>query len=224
MRWNRTWRRVLSRPRPSGRRGGEGLFLSALLGVGLALLFIWAVNRQLRPIMTSMASTKVTNAVTRELENAVGDYITGQDLNYSDMVTLEKDNNGAVTALTCNMARLNTMRNTILKQVVDAIDTLDTEELSIPIGNITGISMFSGVGFRLPVQVISVGNAKAAFDQVFSAVGINQTRYQLMLNVTVTASILIPGGAITEEVTTQVCAAETIIIGGVPETYLTLGQ
>ncbi len=45
-----------------------------------------------------------------------------------------------------------------------------------------------------------------------------------MLNVTVTVSILIPGGTITKEVTTQVCAAETIIVGGVPETYLTLGQ
>jgi sporulation protein YunB len=215
---------VFTRPRPSARRGGEGFFLSAFLGIGLALLLIWLINRQLRPIMTSMATTKVTNAVTRELENAVSDYITSQDLNYNDMVILEKDNDGAVTALTCNMSRLNVMRNTILMQVVDSIDTLDTEELSIPIGNITGISMLSGAGFRLPVQVISVGNAKAAFDQAFSAVGINQTRYQLMLNVTVTVSILIPGGTITKEVTTQVCAAETIIVGGVPETYLTLGQ
>ncbi len=150
MRWGRTWRRVFTRPRPSARRGGEGFFLSAFLGIGLALLLIWLINRQLRPIMTSMATTKVTNAVTRELENAVSDYITSQDLNYNDMVILEKDNDGAVTALTCNMSRLNVMRNTILMQVVDSIDTLDTEELSIPIGNITGISMLSGAGFRLP--------------------------------------------------------------------------
>lgn len=223
MQWRRFWRRFSSSPRRN-RRGGDGLIFSAILGIGLAVFLIWTINRQLMPIVSSMATTKVSNAVTQELEKAVNDYISSQDLSYNDMISLEKDDTGAVTALTSNMVRLNSMRNTILNEVVSSIDKLDSAEISIPIGNITGISFLSGRGMTLPVQVISVGTARAAFDQVFTAVGINQTRHQIMLNVTVSVSILIPGDTITTNVSTQVCAAETVIVGGVPQTYLQVGQ
>lgn len=223
MQWRRFWRRFSSSPRRN-RRGGDGLIFSAILGIGLAVFLIWTINRQLMPIVSSMATTKVSNAVTQELEKAVNDYISSQDLSYNDIISLEKDDTGAVTALTSNMVRLNSMRNTILNEVVSSIDKLDSAEISIPIGNITGISFLSGRGMTLPVQVISVGTARAAFDQVFTAVGINQTRHQIMLNVTVSVSILIPGDTITTNVSTQVCAAETVIVGGVPQTYLQVGQ
>lgn len=224
MHWRQVWRRFTSPPRRNRRSGGDGLIISAMIGIGLAVFLIWTINRQLMPIVSSMATTKVSNAVTQELEQAVNDYISSQDLSYNDIISLEKDDTGAVTALTSNMVRLNSMRNTILNQVVSSIDKLDSAKISIPIGNITGISFLSGRGITLPVQVISVGTAKATFDQVFTAVGINQTRHQIMLNVTVSVSILIPGDTITTNVSTQVCAAETVIVGGVPQTYLQVGQ
>ncbi len=224
MRWHRIWPRLSFRTRRTRHGGGGELLISALLGIGLAMLFVWMVNRQIMPVFSSMATTKVTNTVTRLLEQTVNSYLTEQNISYQDIITLEKDENGAITALTTNMTRLNTMRNEILIRVSEAMDTLDEEELSIPVGNLTGITLLSGLGFDLPVQVVLVGTAGADFNQTFTAAGINQTHHQIMLDVSVTVNILLPGETETANVTTQVCAAETVIVGGVPDTYLQLAQ
>ncbi len=224
MRRRQTWRRFLFYTRRTRPDRGEGLLISAILGIGLALLLIWSINQQVMPIFSSMAATKVKNTVTRQLEQTINDFIIGQDISYQDIITLEKDETGAIIALSSNMTRLNTLRNGILIRVSDTLETMDTKELSIPVGTLTGISFLSGRGFGLPVRVISVGTVQAEFQHSFSAAGINQTHHQIMLDVTVTVNILLPGKTITTEVTTQVCAAETIIVGGVPETYLHLEQ
>ena len=201
---------------------GEGLVLSSVLGIGLALMLICSVNQRVMPIYASMATSKVTNAVTRILEQTINDYMIGQDISYYDMVNLDRDENGAVTALTSNMIRLNTMRNGLLVEISRAVDIMDAKELSIPIGNLTGISFLSGRGFCLPVQILSVGSAHAAFYHSFTAAGINQTHHQILLDVTVTVKILLPGQTIATEVKSQVCAAETVIVGEVPNTYVQL--
>ncbi|MPM98493.1 Sporulation protein YunB [bioreactor metagenome] len=180
------------------------------------------MNGQMMPIFASMASTRVQNVVTRKLEQTINDYIVGQNVTYQDMVTLEKDESGTITALTSNMSRLNGMRNGIFIEVSKAVETVDTQELSLPAGNLTGLSFLSGRGFRLPVRIVSVGSARAEFSQSFSAAGINQTHHQIMLRVTVTVDILLPGETVTTQVNTEVCAAETVIVGSVPQTYLQL--
>lgn len=212
------------RPRRMPERRGGGLLASAVLGVGLALLCIFWINEQMMPIFASMASTRVQNVMTQRLEQTINDYITGQNVTYQDMVTLEKDENGNITALTSNMSRLNALRNGILLEVSKSVETVEAQELSLPAGNLTGLSFLSGRGFALPVRIVSLGTAKAEFRQSFSAAGINQTHHQIMLSVTVTVSVLLPGETLTTQVETEVCAAETVIVGSVPQTYLQLNQ
>ena len=65
---------------------------------------------------------------------------------------------------------------------------------------------------------------KAALEEinVFTSSGINQTLHQVMLNVQVECTLLIPGGTVDTVVEAQVCAAETLLVGQVPDTYLEL--
>jgi hypothetical protein len=131
---------------PKGGRTGGGLVISAFLGIGLALLLIWSVNRQLLPIVTSMATTKVKNAVTRKVEQTIGDYNC-----CAEYLLLRYGHAGQRrirygNALRSNMTRLNSMRNGNLLDISKAMDTLDTKALSIPLGNSYGISFLSGRG------------------------------------------------------------------------------
>ena len=77
-------------------------------------------------------------------------------------------------------------------------------------------------GPLLPVRIRSVGGAEATFEHVFTAAGINQTHHQIMLDLTVSLTLLIPGGPLDTQVSTQVCVAETVLVGEVPDTYLAL--
>lgn len=211
--------------RPSRRRGGarHGLLVSSAVGVALALAFILFLEGQLRPVLESMASAKVTNAVTQTLDGAIAAQVEESGLTYSDIITMEKDSAGRITALTSNMGVLNRLRTGILGTAVAAVDGMETESLAIPVGNLSGVDFFSGRGFSLPVEVVSVGTAHAEFENQFTDAGINQTRHQILLDVTVTIDILLPGDSLRTDVSAQVPVAETIIVGTVPDTYLQLG-
>ena len=212
----RTWR---------GRRfyrRGKGLWLAGALGVLSAFAFIFCLDLRLRPVVETMAEAKVTNAVTQLLDQAVAEEVQERALTYSDFITAEKDASGRITALTSNMVALNDLRTGILRDAVAAVDQIDTQNLAIPVGNLTGINFLSGRGFDLPVDVMTVGYAHAVYQSRFSDAGINQTRHQLLLEVTVSVDILLPGGDLPAEITTQVPVAETVIVGSVPDTYVEL--
>ena len=202
--------------RRSRRKGGD-LWLAGALGVLLAVALIFGLDLRLRP-----AEAKVTNAVTRLLDSAVTAEIQDRAITYSDLITVEKDESGRITALTSNMAALNDLRTSILSDAVAAVDEIDTQSLAIPVGNLTGINFLSGRGFDLPVEVMTVGSAHAVFRSQFTDAGINQTRHQILLEVTVSVDILLPGGDLPAEITAQVPVAETVIVGSVPDTYVEL--
>ena len=83
----------------------------------------------------------------------------------------------------------------------------------------TGSPLLAGRGPCLHVRMQSVGTATARFDNQFSSAGINQTRHRILLDVDVHVSILLPGLTTYTKVSNEISVAETVIVGGVPDTY-----
>jgi len=200
-------------------RRSDSLFLPAVVGVGLAVLFIHTVNARIRPIMTQLAIAQVHNDVIKVLTETVEQ----MPLSYDDVIVLEKAEDGQITALKSDMSTVNTYRSQLLEHLVHATGELEKRNISIPLGTLTGIDLLSGRGPGIPVKVLTIGQAKSRFENVFSSAGINQTRHQIMLHLTVTASVLVPGVTTQTDITTQICVAETVIVGKVPDHYFNLG-
>lgn len=199
------------------------MLISAVLGVGLALLSIYLFDGRVRPTVTELAKTRAANAVTRIINDAVTETLTAEAISYPDMVSLQTDSNGQITALTSNFVAMNRLRALILDQVVEQVDSLDTSELGVPLGNLVGLVTLSDKGPRLPVRILSVASAEGEFQNQFTAAGINQSYHRVMLDVRVTIRLLIPGGKVETAVDTRVNVAETVIVGKVPDAYLQFG-
>lgn len=220
--WRRIWLRGRSR-RTAPARGGDGMLISAVLGIGLALLSIYLFDGRVRPTVTELAKTRAANAVTRIINDAVTETLAAEAISYPDMVSLQTDSAGQITALTSNFVAMNRLRALILDRVVEQVDTLDTRELGVPLGNLLGLVTLSDKGPRLPVRILSVASAEGEFQNQFTAAGINQSYHRVMLDVRVTIRILIPGGKVETAVDTRVNVAETVIVGKVPDAYLQFG-
>lgn len=218
----RPLRTYLPRRRSARRRQGSGLLLAAAVGIGLALLVIWMVDGALRPAVTTLASVQAENEITGIINNAVTATLADQGVAYADLVTVERDESGKVSLLTVDSVKLNSLRTEILEQVLEQVEGLDAQELGVPLGSLTGFATASDWGPVLPVGVLTAAVPRAEFSNQFTAQGINQTLHQIMLDVTVELTLLIPGGRTETSVTAQVCVAETLLVGEVPETYLGL--
>ena len=191
-----------------------------------ALIFLLAgtvIIARLRPVMKQMAVYSVADAMTRMMNTAVSEKISDGGLDYENLARLEKDENGNITALITNMARINILKTEITNGIIEKASGNMATVIKIPIGNIIGGTLLSGRGPSIRVRVVSVTNVSAAFSNEFSSAGINQTRHQIMLHITMDVGILVPGDTTSTTVSTEMVIAETVIVGAVPETYADLG-
>lgn len=211
---------MLGRLRWRRPRLSFGPAVSALFGIGLALLLIHTLNARIRPMMTALANAQINNEVVRLLGEAAEELA----LSYDDVVELEKDSQGHIIALKSDMSAVSSYRTKLLEYLVEHEGDLKRRRMSIPLGTLTGIEFLSAWGPGVPVRVLSIGVPTSSFENVFTSAGINQTRHQIMLHVTVSAGVLLPGETTQTDITTQICVAETVIVGSVPENYTYFSQ
>ena len=202
--------------RLTGRqRVGIWLTLLVLALLAAAVSLLW----HLKPVMTSMATARVSNLVNRIVSAAVNEAVENGDIDYQNFVIFEKDETGHITALRSNVAEVNRMQGQITDEILHRLSEVATSELEIPLGTLTGSALLAGRGPSLFVRMQAVGSASAAFRNQFTAAGINQTRHQIFLDVDVYMSILLPGMKTSTRVSNEIAVAETVIVGGVPDTY-----
>ncbi len=69
------------------------------------------------------------------------------------------------------------------------------------------------------MRMQSIGSSQADLNNAFESAGINQTKHQILLNIDVYVSILMPGFRTATKISNSLVVAETIIVGSVPDTY-----
>ena len=203
------------------RRMDRQALARLLLFVGMTLVLATAVyaTAQLRPLLESMATTRVSNTVNRIVFEAVNEAIESGEITYDQLISFEKDNDGKITAVHSNMAACNRLQVEILDIILARIDQVSARELSIPVGSLTGSALLAGRGPRIKVRMESVGSSSARFENEFTSAGINQTNHRIVLHIDVSVAILLPGFTTATQVSNAVTVAETVIVGTVPDTY-----
>ena len=199
--------------------GRQRLVIWSMLIVLVLTAIVCVAVIHMEPILISMATARASNTVNRIVVEAVNDAIQGGEIDYSILVSFEKDAEGHVTALKSNMAAFNRLQSRIADDILLRLSEVSTTTLSIPIGTLTGSSLLAGRGPAIKVKMQSVGSTTASFRNTFSAAGINQTRHQILLDVQVNVSILLPGFRTSTKVNNEISVAETVIVGSVPQTY-----
>jgi sporulation protein YunB len=128
------------------------------------------------------------------------------------------------TAVSVNTILINTFCSTVSMAITEGMEKIAEEHISIPIGVITGIEMFSNIGPSIPFYIKPMGIASVDYETSFSAEGINQINFKIWLNVCMDIRIVNPLRSETMSVSRKIMLVDTIINGTVPERYMTLGN
>ena len=193
------------------RLAGALLILLGLLCMGLALV------RNVDPLVRDLAVARARNAVSAAVQAAVAARMEAGEL--ADLVRLEKDEAGLVAAAVTDVGRLNALQAALAADVIAYLREPGTADLGIPLGNLMPTPLFSGLGPRLPVRILSVSDAEVRLRSRFSSAGINQTLHRLLLELSARVRVLIPAGTVETAVWVSVPVSETVIVGRVPDSY-----
>ncbi len=198
------------------------LKLLALIVVLVAVMI--PIRSRFRHITKDLAITQAKNQTSDLINDAISEQMAIDGIEYDRIIYFEKDLHGRITALKTNMNEMNRLKTETLNRINNQILALDSNDIGIPIGSVILSELFSGKGPSIPVRVISISNSDGDFSSSFSEAGINQTLHQLHMSVSVDVTILVLNETESFHISSQVVVAETVIVGMVPETFLSAGS
>ena len=192
----------------------------AILILGGRLFLVLLLGVRLRPIVRTVALSEARNAAVRIMESAAAGQMAAGELDYARLVRLEKDDAGMITAASVDMRNLNRLQAALSSEILRKLTGPSAAEISIPLGNLLAMPLLSGRGPSVQICILSVSDCEARLISSFTDAGINQTLHRIDLEIRATVHILLPGGTAAEQVSHTMLAAETVIVGRVPESYM----
>ena len=128
-----------------------------------------------------------------------------------------------MSAISSNMTQINALSALLLDRVIGLTENR-TITVSIPAGNLTGMSLLMGRGPGVPVEILVLTSSHVEFRNQIVTAGINQTKHQISLLVMVDIDVLVPWGTESTQICSEVLISDTVLVGQVPDTYFHFDQ
>lgn len=191
-----------------------------LITAGLFLLagLLWLDGR-IRPVLTTVGTYQAQLLTTKSINDAVLDIISEENVAYNNIVTIRQGENGGVSSLSTDMVTMNRLKSEITNCVNSQLLKDGERPIFIPIGTLLGNELLAGRGPNIEFRVLPSGYIHSELYNEFKSAGINQTLHQIMLKIDVAVSVTFPLHTVNANVTTNVCIAETVIVGEIPQSY-----
>lgn len=198
------------------KRRRKAPLLLLLLGLGA---FLVASALYLKRISGQIAVSDACDIMTTQVNAAITQVLQEGDYDADWFVSFEKNEAGEVTAISSNMTHINALSALLLDRVIGLTGNRNLT-VSIPAGNLTGLSLLMGRGPGIPVEIMVLTSSHVEFRNNIVTAGINQTKHQISLLVIVDIDVLVPWGTESAQICTELLIADTVVVGQVPETYL----
>lgn len=192
------------------------LLIIALTGTLTALYFV----KVGAPLVAEIAEAEIRAQTVAAYVEANANIHKLADF-YGEFFEYEKNNEGEITLARANTAGINSLIVHAQREVQASIDKITSGSVEIPAGAFTGISLIADKGGDISINVSPVGVVDVKINSFYYAEGINQTLHRLVMRITSTVHMLVPLKAQDVTVSMDFILAEDILLGRVPDSYIT---
>ena len=193
------------------------LKLAAVAMILVGLLFL--ADLSFRPMVETINAYQCHEAVVRIINSAVLAELERGEADYAKFVTLSTNKDGEVISIESNVTNINKLKTMIAERVEREIERLSSVSIEIPIGTLSGVQLLHGKGFNVGMSVVPLGYATTTIVSEFTEAGLNQTLHRIIIEIDAEVDAIIPGFSTRVPVSTSIIAAETVIVGRVPDAY-----
>ena len=199
----------------------KGIILAVIFLV-IVVVCIYTLN-SVSPTIVAFSEAKIKSLTTAAVNSAIFEVLL-EPISYGDLVSIEKNADGEITLIAANSMIINKLARDMAQSTETYIEKMGEQDVKIPIGTLSGSPLLAGKGFKVTIRVLPLGSVKCQFVSEFETAGINQTRHKIYLDVVATISIVLPTSQSIVKTNTPVLVSESIIVGKVPDTYLSAGS
>ena len=193
---------------------------AVLLAVALTLILAFIYfQRNVTRVLISISEATMRASTTVAVNDAVY-YTLSDEIRYEDLVQLTRKEDGEILAIAANPLKINKIARDTASISQSNLKNLSLNGIPVPLGALTGIEAFAGLGPSIHFRIIPVSSVSCDFSSTFESVGINQTKHSIYLNVIADISIVMPSRTENFAVLTEILVGESVIVGDIPDAYL----
>lgn len=184
----------------------------------LTAIFVILLALRIERHFPTVASRYCDQVIVREISRLMNDRIlqTYGDYDKDDILIIEKDGNGNITLIDIDTQYVNLIKSKLTLDIIEKLTEYRALDFGIPLGNALNSHAFSGLGPEIPIKATPVGNVVSKTKSSLVSGGVNQTKYELYIEFIACVEISGPLFTETREIKTELCIAQTVIIGKVP--------
>lgn len=191
------------------------IILCILLGV---FIFI-KIETKLMPSAIAISQLQAKTTTNMVVDSVVKDVLKRLDIKAADFY-INNESMGDMNYISTNTVLINQLCTEISYDINEEIKSISNSNIAVPIGAVTGVSFLYNKGPKLTFELLPKGSVNVDYETSFLSVGINQTNYQVWLNVSVDMQIVNPLKSKNVIMERKIALVDTLINGKVPERYL----
>lgn len=180
-------------------------------------------RKNIVPTVMGSSIAKVRAIATNQINLAATSVLNG-GITYDELFDVQYNDAGDVTLIRANSPRINSIAREIANLAQANLDSLGTVEIAISAGTFTGLALLTGFGPDVTIKIVPIGAANCDFVSCFQSAGINQTFHKIYIDVYADVNIITPIDEPTVQVKAEILVCENLIVGKVPDTYLSLSD
>ena len=195
------------------------VFFRLFLTFAAVLTAFAILDSRLRPVITTMAQYQCRVVSILAMNEAVMEELNRIPQAEQSLVTVEKAPDGTVSAIEINSVEVNRLKTRLTNAVANRLLSVPKQDVSIPLGTLLGWQIMAGRGPDIPLQMVPASFVESTIVDSLETAGINQTQHRIFIRFTVEMSAILPGYSTEVIVENEVCVAQTLIVGKVPQVY-----
>lgn len=192
--------------------------VAMLLIVPIGALLIMAEIR-ISNIRKELVNYSARNAASAATTAGIENSLDTDKVRYADLIKFGRDKNGNIVSVTTDAYYLNKIGNNIGDEIDKRINQMKSYVIKIPFSVLFSEQLINGRGPKIPMIFVMTGITTTDFENEFTAAGVNQTHHRIMMNITVNTYVIHSGNVTVVPYKTNVCIAESIVVGITPQTF-----
>ena len=203
------------------RANREFFLLCLVFSVLIAVTLI--INFSLRPVISDMACQFGRQNVSLVINDTIFEVLESDNFDYSSFVKLKYNSMGFVTSVEYDYKTINKLKLNCEQLLLDNLAKLGNTKVKIPLGSLFGDLNASGRGPSIKLKISQASVPEINIISTFESIGINQSRHEIRLVISTSAQLYLPPQKSEFSLTQEYVLAQTIIVGDIPQGYVTLG-
>lgn len=182
-----------------------------------AILLTVLFEFYIKPLQDKLMENRAKVLVEARISKIADDVIKSHEYDYDKLLIKTESKNKIVTSLSVNTQAVNKLQNEFSNVFQNKMDDLITQEFSVPVGDLIGLTMLSSRGPRINFTYDMTGSVDVQLKSEFDTSGINQTIHRVTM--VVYAEVVFVSQSYMENmnIRNEFAVSETVIVGDTPD-------